>query len=295
MSAEIVIIVIGPTGSGKSNFINKLTGMKEEEGAKGLESCTQKIRVFKVSNCCERYMFLDTPGFDDTYRSDRVILQMIAEWLEKNYRSLIKLSGVIYTHDITKTRMTGTMCKNLLLLGQLCGAKAAERVRLVTTMWDRLEDQRVASSRAQQLEGNFWKPLIMEGARHKKFNNTPESAWDIIHDVTGDAEALLLQEELVDVERKLNETAAGKALYTPFEKLLQEKKDTIKQLSDEAKAQQDPALAKKLEAEYKRIEAQLQKTWVEMEKPKISFMRRIMLFFGKKTKEQTIEMNSRAP
>ncbi|KAL4078009.1 P-loop containing nucleoside triphosphate hydrolase protein [Scleroderma citrinum] len=283
---------MGPTGSGKSNFINKLTGSKDEKGANKLTSCTQGIRQFTVNRNGERYMFVDTPGFDDTYRSDREILRTIAEWLEQNYRGRVKLSGVIYTHRITDNRMSGSVCKNLDMFGRLCGSNAAGRVRLVTTMWDRVKDQGVANSRVDQLEGNFWKPLITAGARHTKFINTPESAWGIIRDATGDAEALLLQEELVDAERKLNETNAGKALYTQFQKLLQEQKDTIKQLSDEAKAQQDPALAKELEAEYKRIEAQLQKTWDEMEKLKIPFMRRIMLFFGKKTKAQTIEMNA---
>ncbi|KAL4065611.1 P-loop containing nucleoside triphosphate hydrolase protein [Scleroderma yunnanense] len=276
--------VMGYTGSGKSNFINKLTGGKDENGANRLASCTQGIREFTMTKNGNRYVFVDTPGFDGTCRSDRDILQTISDWLEKRYRGRVKLSGIIYTHCITANRSTCSMYKSPQAFGRLCRGGAVERVQLVTTMWDGVRNQSVASSRVSELEGSLWEPLVMAGARHKKFNNTPESAWNIICDVTGDAEALLPQEELVGAERKLNETNAGKALYIQFQKLLQEQKDTIKQLSDVAKAQQDPASAKELEGEYKRIEAQLQKTWDEMEKLKISCMRRIMLFFGKKTK-----------
>ncbi|KAG6335336.1 hypothetical protein ID866_3747 [Astraeus odoratus] len=290
---DIVIAIMGPTGSGKSNFINKLTGTREERGAGGLKSCTQGIREFTVDLANgHHYVFVDTPGFDDTYRSDRDILRTIADWLENKYRGSVKLAGVIYTHRITDNRMSGSVCKNLDMFGRLCGDKAAARVRLVTTMWDKVKDQQVASNRVAQLEGNFWKPLLEEGARHEKFRgNNQASAWKIVEGLTGDTEALLLQEELVDAERRLNETTAGKALYSQFQKLLQEQKETIKQLQEEAKAQKDPALARELQAEYDRIEAQLQKTWDEMEKLKIPLGRRIALFFSKKTRARKLQMN----
>ena len=39
----IVIAVMGMTGSGKSNFIQKLTGSKDAKVGDGLKSCTQKF------------------------------------------------------------------------------------------------------------------------------------------------------------------------------------------------------------------------------------------------------------
>ena len=75
------------------------------------------------------------------------------------------------------------------------------------------------------------------------FENTKESAWDIIHDATAKkSEAVLFQEELVDAERRLNETTAGKAIYSQFEKLLREKKEALEQLADQAKLQHDTEL-----------------------------------------------------
>ncbi|KAI6039631.1 P-loop containing nucleoside triphosphate hydrolase protein [Pisolithus marmoratus] len=285
---------MGPTGSGKTNFINQLTGTREERAAHQLTSHTQGIKELTVKLPDGRqYVFVDTPGFDDTYRSDRDILRTIAEWLEKKYRADVKLRGIIYTHRITDNRMSGSVCKNLDMFARLCGDKAASGVRLVTTMWDKAKSRDILESRAEQLETNFWKPLIDAGARHKRFKeNSRACAWEIIEDLIGKEEVLLLQEELVDVARKLNETTAGQALYTQFQKLLHEQKETIKQLQEEAKAQKDPELAKQLEAERRRIESELQKTWDEVGKLKIPFFRRIALRFAKKTRSHKIDVPS---
>ncbi|KAI6104956.1 P-loop containing nucleoside triphosphate hydrolase protein [Pisolithus croceorrhizus] len=275
---------MGLTGSGMSNFVNKLTGTREDKAARQLKSHTQTIREFQVNRSNRQYVFVDTPGFDEAYRSDRDILRMIAEWLEKKYHGNVKLSGIIYTHRITDNRMSGSLCKNLDMFSRLCGDRAAERVRLVTTMWDRVKDTRLAESRVSQLETNFWKPLIEAGARHKRFEgNSSRCAWEIVQDLNGGAEALLLQEELVDAGRNLNETTAGKALHTQFQKLLQEQKETMKQLQEEAKTQRDPELVRQLEAEQRRLEIELQKTWNDMDKLKVPFFRRIARFFARKT------------
>ena len=51
--------------------------------ASGLKSCTKNVREFVVKTPSAKYVIADTPGFDDTYLSDRDILRMIADWLEK--------------------------------------------------------------------------------------------------------------------------------------------------------------------------------------------------------------------
>ncbi|KAI6017901.1 hypothetical protein EDC04DRAFT_2902446 [Pisolithus marmoratus] len=99
------------------------------------------------------------------------------------------------------------------------------------------------------------------------------------------------KEELVDVARKVNETAAGQALYTQFQKLLHEQQESIKQLQEKAKAQKDPVLLKRLEADQLHLEAELQKTWDEMDKLKVPFLRRAALFFSKKTQSHEIDVN----
>ena len=90
---------MGPTGSGKSNvsdsvitldayaksdqFINKLSGGVEKVKATGLMSATQGVRPHTVLYDGFRFVMVDTPGFDDTTRSDITILQIISDWLAK--------------------------------------------------------------------------------------------------------------------------------------------------------------------------------------------------------------------
>ncbi|KAI6038324.1 P-loop containing nucleoside triphosphate hydrolase protein [Pisolithus marmoratus] len=224
MASELVIIALmGLTGSGRSNFINKLTGAREEESAGQLRSHTQGIRETRIKQDTRQYVFVDTPGFDDTDRDERDILRTIAEWLERSYRGNLKL---------TDNRMSASVCNYLHLFHRLCGERAAERVRLVTTMWDNVRDVNLAERRALQLETIYWRPLIDAGSRHERFNNSSRSAWEIVRGLAGEGRALLIQEEMVDAERGLDDTAAGKTLtrFTQFKKALQEKKQAIKRL-----------------------------------------------------------------
>ncbi|KAI6115620.1 hypothetical protein EDD16DRAFT_1057790 [Pisolithus croceorrhizus] len=195
-----------------------------------LKSHTPGIEEFTVNlSKDQQYLFADIPGFDEPYRSDPDTLRTIAEWLERKHCANVKLGGIIYTHRITDNWMSVPVCKNLVMFSRLCGDKAACGVRLVTTMWDKVTNRDLAERRVLQLENNLWRPLIEEGARHKRFEeNSSRCAWGIIQDLTGRGEALLLQEELVDAGRYLSETTVGQALYAQFQMLLNEQKETIK-------------------------------------------------------------------
>ena len=153
----------------------------------------------------------------------------------------------MYLHRITDTRMSDSVYKNIQIIGRLCGNVPLRWARLVTTMWDKANDREVAQNRETQLITEFWRQLIDEGAIAKRFYNTPASAGDIVDDVLRmgkDGSELLLQEELVEQEKRLNETEAAKILYSQFQKLLAQQNKALKQLQDEAKLWNDPALAK---------------------------------------------------
>ena len=179
--------------------------------------------------------------------------------------------------------MSGSAYKNLQMFGRLCGDVSLPRTRLVTTMWDIAKDKALARDREDQLkrEGDFWRTLIDGGAVAKRFDNAPASAWDIVESILRmgkDSDELLLQEELVEQQKRLNETEAGKILYTRLQKLLAEQRKMLKELAEEAKLQNDPALAKSLRQEYDKIDAQLQTTFEEMKEMKIPLSRRIHLW-----------------
>lgn len=43
----------------------------------------QAVRVYDHPKYANRLVLVDTPGFDDTHRSDVEILKMISDWLKK--------------------------------------------------------------------------------------------------------------------------------------------------------------------------------------------------------------------
>ena len=64
-----------------SQFINLISGSNLGVG-KGLRSCTGAVQVAGSFNLDgRRVVLIDTPGFDDTVRSDTDVLKMIAAFL----------------------------------------------------------------------------------------------------------------------------------------------------------------------------------------------------------------------
>ena len=80
--------------------------------------------------------FADTPGFDDSSRSDTDVLKNIVTWLGAMRSKDIKLSGIIYLHRITDDRVGGTAWRNLRMLHNLVGADKMANVLLVSTRWE---------------------------------------------------------------------------------------------------------------------------------------------------------------
>ncbi|KAI6041766.1 hypothetical protein EDC04DRAFT_1163946 [Pisolithus marmoratus] len=203
--------VMGKTGSGMSNFINKLTGMPPEDGAEQLSSCTKGVNAYKSYRDRQRFIFVDTPGFNNQMMSQSEVFEAIARWLEKTHRRSIEPTGVIYTQSITDKSRSATDAQGFQLFRRLCGEKAADRIRLVTTMCDEVEASE-AHNVEETLQRTEWQSLIEEGARPEIFDNTSETAWKIVRDLGNTKKTLLLQEELVDMGRVLEDTTAGKLL-----------------------------------------------------------------------------------
>ena len=65
-------------------FINVATGV-DVGISHDLESCTSEIGTIKMSYLGYNIVFVDTPGFDDTKRSDSDVLKMISDWLGITY------------------------------------------------------------------------------------------------------------------------------------------------------------------------------------------------------------------
>lgn len=189
--------------------------------------------------------------------------------------------------------MAGAPHRNLRMFAQLCGDQAAKKVMLVTTMWDKVKPS-MAAQREHDLRLNYWNVMLEKGASVARFRNTVETAWKVVDTILKEesTEALLLQEELVDLKLRLNETKAGLMLYSNLQELLTEQRRTIQLLAEQARAQNDPVLVSKLEADYSRIEKEFQKTLGEMKRLKIPIGRKIILLFSRKSPVSLIYSSS---
>ncbi|KAH6869156.1 hypothetical protein B0T10DRAFT_467437 [Thelonectria olida] len=167
---------------------------------------------------------VDTPGFDDTWRSDFEVLSEITFILAQIYRQGMKLAGILYLHRISDNRVSGSALKNFNLLGCICGFDAAPRIFFITTMWELegkdydeglLRESRLVTTR------EFWGRFCRNGSQTKRWRGDESSALSIIHSLITLSESegytsLLIQREIVDNKKTLKETMAGQELLSEY-------------------------------------------------------------------------------
>ncbi|KAF4582672.1 hypothetical protein EYR40_002595 [Pleurotus pulmonarius] len=281
-NGDKVIAIMGPTGAGKSTFIDTAVRQGGRRAGHALKPFTADIEAVRYNDGKENIVFVDTPCFDDTTRSDTETLKLIANWLEKTKHIL--LTGIIYVHRITDNRMSGSPLKNLHLFGSLCGEAASPNVILITTMWSDKVPEGIGKRRETELVEKFWKPMLDLGSAHMRFMGSYESAWEIVRAVIARAEArpVLLQQELVDLHKVLRETQAGKPLYGEILPLLVEQKRVALQLREEVskQSQTNPALRAELDNQFKQIDGLLNTTLIQIQEMKIPFVSRLKSFFS---------------
>ncbi|KIK25749.1 hypothetical protein PISMIDRAFT_96418, partial [Pisolithus microcarpus 441] len=224
--------VMGVTGSGKTTFINCASESDLPVG-RGLESCTVDVQMSKPFYLDQRMVTLiDTPGFDDTNRKERDILTHISAYLANTYEQGVKLTGIIYMHRISDTRMTGTSRRNFRLFRELCGEDAFQNILIVTNM-GRDDDLEACSDKERQLatDDKYYKPMLDGGARMVRHDGTPASAKSIVGQLIGKAEVTLVgQREIVDEHKEFSGTAAGKELTRVLKEQAEEYDTELREL-----------------------------------------------------------------
>ncbi|KAJ7205438.1 hypothetical protein GGX14DRAFT_522612 [Mycena pura] len=195
---EAVIAVVGPTGSGKTSFINLISGSNLPVGT-SLESCTT-ASPFEFDGWW--VTLIDTPGFGNPSRSDIQIFEsFIATTCVSSgvgfpfhiYRSSYhfscqngkKLAGVIYMHHIFDGLVDGMLKRDFEKFKQLWRSdNALENIVIATNMWS--DDQ-------------IFKPFLTEGAHLVRHDKSLASAQAILRCVLKrQSSAFQIQEELVD-------------------------------------------------------------------------------------------------
>jgi len=262
--AEDMILLMGVTGAGKSFFINKLVEGAVLEGP-NLQSCTKTCQMVKTCVGNTDVTVVDCPGFDDTKRSDTEILEEIANLLSTQYILGLKLKGIVYLHRITDNRMSGSAVKNLELFTKLVGDEALSNVVLVTTMWGNILDEHEANQRDSELRDEFWCDMIEKGSSASRFDGTKASAEGILAQLLGKKDVILkVQHELVDQEKKLNQTAAGAFLEPRVHAQALECKERAQQM--EKKLETETNRTKRLNYQMAKREAEAGRKQRELDK-----------------------------
>ncbi|KAF2200939.1 P-loop containing nucleoside triphosphate hydrolase protein [Delitschia confertaspora ATCC 74209] len=247
-----MIVVMGVTGAGKSYFINRLAGREVVQEGADLDSCTQACQLVPIEIGASKVILIDTPGFDDTTRTDSEILTEIARILSCQYQLGVELKGVIYIHRITDIRYSRSSVKTFDIFKKICGERALKNVLLITSRWDDVS-QTVGSDRERQLKERFWAYMLSRGSNISRFHGDRDSAVGLVSQLLMKETVVLeLQEELVDKGKRLDETTAGSYVSENIDDL---KKKYEEELASLEKLKQD------LQESDRAMKRQLQRDW----------------------------------
>ncbi|KAK0638565.1 hypothetical protein B0T16DRAFT_421363 [Cercophora newfieldiana] len=177
MPGEIVILLLGPTQSGKTAFARCATRQKWEGGGSTTDCKEYTARVDdKV------FRIIDTPGFDDTPAANLGALGKIAKKLSELGQA--EVSGVVYFHRITNTRLTGSARSSIEIFEQICGVSFLSKSRVIfaTTMWNTISDEwrKKYELLENELKNKQLKHLASNTVKFPRFNAATESAHDIL-------------------------------------------------------------------------------------------------------------------
>lgn len=180
------------------------------------------------SNIIYEVHLIDSPGFDDGTHTDCIILNRIANFINTHYKLGKILAGVLYLHDITKTKMGGVGQRNLRMLENMVGNDKWDNCTLVTTKWGCTTDPIGEEAREKQLvnKDNYFGEMLGNGDRTASMERfDPKSkgrALEIIKPHLKRKFEPLISKEMVDPQGpmlSLGKTSAGKILNDGLEEL----------------------------------------------------------------------------
>ncbi|KAG8812183.1 hypothetical protein FRC17_002149 [Serendipita sp. 399] len=265
-----IVVVMGPTGSGKSTFVNYAVGECGLAVGHQLKSCTSDVVIRKTIVNGQSIAFVDTPGFNDTNKSDHEILRKIAEFLGDIKKKGFQLERLLYLHRISENRMAGRLINNLEVFASLGGDVAMPNVTIVTTMW-KVTRRDVAERRLGELKTTFWDKMLHAGCKVSSFEDSMQSALSISMNLENTQCTPLLSHELVVDRRPLSETEAGITLNKQMKRLLESRKEANRRLTELANTQTDPKVRENLGVEMKKIEDEIAEVTSKLRKSVLPF------------------------
>ncbi|KAF9034333.1 P-loop containing nucleoside triphosphate hydrolase protein [Panaeolus papilionaceus] len=188
---SIVIALMGPTGAGKSSFVEALAGRSQnfKLASNQLDSFTQSVTAYKISTSTRPIYLVDTPGFADTTKSAKEITDMIAAWMETN--RIWAFSCILFLTPITDPRLAGSKKKPIEMLLKLLqyNLSMGQPIEFITTMWNTLHTDEAkyhAEERLDQLFdylGQRYDAPPTRILRESRFDNSRDSVFRILNNL----------------------------------------------------------------------------------------------------------------
>jgi hypothetical protein len=171
------------------------------------------MQPFQFQHEGKHFSIVDTPGFNDTHRSDSEVLKELAQWLDSFYRDGQKISGILYLHSISAPRMSGSALRNLRMFRKLCGEEFMKNVVLGTTFWDVVGEDVGTSREAELLETEgFFKDMQDRGCEVVRISNDRDEGLQLLARFSAKQPSVMrIQKELFE-GKSLTETAAASAI-----------------------------------------------------------------------------------
>ena len=103
-----IAILLGPTGAGKSSFINCITKKNECKVGHTTDSCTRDYQQVNIPHNGYVYYFVDTPGLDDGKGDEQNIQE-----LDKVKKAYPRMNVFIICLELNELRLTSSLKKML--------------------------------------------------------------------------------------------------------------------------------------------------------------------------------------
>ncbi|KAI6118077.1 hypothetical protein F5141DRAFT_600191 [Pisolithus sp. B1] len=256
------IVIMGPTGSGKSSFINALVPPKLSsyiQAGHSSESETNEVRHIEwVNDDGVRIKLVDAPGFDDAREgsSDTDVLNMIASFLEKEYKAQTsKLVGLIYMHRVNDIRVGRTSGQNLRMFYKLCGQDSLKNVVIVVTTQNEVTPEEWHREQELLSSDYLFKSLVDGGAIVRRHDGARGSASEIVNCLLCKEHATTqIVRELVHERKTVEETSAGVELQSELRASLQKHRRELEVLGGQLQSATTPMAKRELVEQKSMVE-----------------------------------------
>lgn len=156
------------------------------------------------------------------------------------------------------------------------------RFVLATTMWSCVFPE-TGALREQNLRGTSWADMIAQGCIGERFNDSYESAWQLVGNLPTERENVI---QMYDDKKKLHDpTAVGVKLTEELNRLIADQGEGARRLKEQAQKPDNLVLVAELQTRNAEIENKIEGVTAQLQMLKIPFTKKIRnLFIGPKTR-----------